>query len=146
MLETRGGKGKRKSFQWEYYEGFEVLIISNGNRDIHYFWLHEIMSVLKEIKYEFGDKYFPLANDVAKLWAGTEIRGLGTIILDQWPGNTLHALGASYFGRVFEDIGYFLWNKKRRGIKWKLINGKIDEEVVAAYLTVFSPKLERFQI
>jgi hypothetical protein len=47
----------------------------NGRDD--QFHLDEIVKILQKIKTEFGSDYFPLANNVAKLTNGTEIRGLG---------------------------------------------------------------------
>lgn len=97
-----------------------------------------MVNILNTIKSDFGNEYFPLANNVAKLGDGTEIRGLGTIILDQRPRDITHAQGSSYLGPVFEEIGYFRWNEKRRGIKWRLINDKVDKIYVIQ-------KLEKYQ-
>ena len=82
----------------------------------------------QQIKNEFGSDYFPLANNVEKLTNDNEGRGLGTAILDLNPGKVRHAQGASYIGPVLEEIGYFEWNVKNRGIKWRLKDFSIDEQ------------------
>ena len=104
--ETRGGASKRKRFTWWYDEENGMLNIKNEEGLFHGFHLDEIFKILNSIKAEFGKEYFPLANNVAKLSKGTEVRGLGTIILDLEPGDISHAQGASYFGPVFEQLGF----------------------------------------
>jgi len=69
-----------------------------------------------------------LGNNVEKLGNATERQGLGTTILEQRPGNTYHAQGASYLGVVLEECGYFQWNGKHRGIGWRLIENDFSAE------------------
>jgi hypothetical protein len=97
--------------------------------------LDEILSIIVTIKNEFGSNSFPLANNVAKLGKGTEVRGLGTIILDQTPGDVTHAQGSSYLGPILEHLGYFVWNGKYTGIKWSLKDFNIDIRDITNRLT-----------
>jgi hypothetical protein len=129
-LETRGGANKRKRFTWWYDEERGMLNIENEEGLFHRFHLGEILQILNSIKSEFGKGYFPLANNVERLWKGTEKKGLGKIILDHSPKKVLHAQGASYLGPVFEQIGFFEWNGKNRGIQWRLINYKITKKAI----------------
>jgi len=92
--------------------------------------VNEINKILATITTEFGSGYFPLANNVEKLGNGSEVRGLGTIILDHSPKDVFHAQGASYFGPAFEQLGFFEWNGKNRGIQWRLVNHKITNEAI----------------
>lgn len=71
-------------------------------------------------KAEFGDNYFPLANNVVRLANRTERRGLGMIIREQANATDLHAQGASYLGVVLEEAGYFQWNGRNNGIAWRI--------------------------
>jgi hypothetical protein len=129
-LETRGGVGKRKKFTWWYDEERGILNIENEEGLFHRFHQDEIFQILNSVKSEFGKDYFPLANNVEALWKGAEKRGLGTVILDHSPKKVLHAQGASYFGPVFEQIGFFQWNEKNRGIQWRLVNRNITKKIV----------------
>ena len=63
--------------------------------------------------------YFPLANDVAKMWDETEKPGLGMTLFRIRP-NTTYAQASSYLGVVFEHVGLATWNGKHRGIEWRL--------------------------
>jgi hypothetical protein len=138
--ETRGGANRRKRFTWWYQTERGILNIENEDGLFHRFHLDESLQILESIKLEFGREYFPLANNVEKLGKGTEKRGLGTIILDLSPGDITHAQGASYFGPVFEQIGFFEWNGKNRGIEWRLVNYKIAIEAIIQRMQNNSPK------
>jgi len=129
-LETRGGVNRRKSFIWWYDEKKGILNIQNEEGLFHKFDIDEILQILDTVKSEFGENYFPLANNVEKLGNGSEVRGLGTIILEQSPKDLFHAQGASYFGPVFEHVGFFAWNGKSRGIHWRLINRETTNEAI----------------
>jgi hypothetical protein len=134
--ETRGGANRCKRYAWWYDDKKGKLNIENEEGLFHRFHMDEILQILNSIKSEFGKDYFPLANNVEKLSKGTEIRGLGTIILDHSPKDVLHAQGASYFGPVFEQLGFFEWNGKHKGIEWRFRkNKKIDEKTVIEKLT-----------
>ena len=125
-LHTRGGSKKRIEFEWWFDENINLLMIETEKRHKHQFYFDEVLKILRKIKSEFGSEYFPLANNVEKLGNGNEIRGLGTLILDLNPGEVTHAQGSSYLGPVLEEIGYFEWNEKQVGIKWRLIRSDID--------------------
>jgi excisionase family DNA binding protein len=127
---TRGSASRCVRFTWGFDEEIGMLSIETEKGRLHRFHMDEILKILNTVKSEFGRDYFPLANNVAKLDRGTEIRGLGTIILDGYPGDVTHAQGSSYLGPVLEQIGYFKWNGKNRGIKWQLVDHKISHKLV----------------
>ena len=131
---TRGGPNKRISFKWWFDADRNVLMIMNENGRVDQFQLDEIVKILQRIKTEFGREYFPLGNNVEKLRKDTEVRGLGTVILDFTPGNLTHAQASSYLGPVFEKIGYFEWNGKNKGIKWKLVNDDISTDKILEHI------------
>lgn len=132
---TRGGPNKRISFKWWLDVDRNVLMTKNENGRVDQFHLDEIVKILQRIKTEFGSGYFPLGNNVEKLRKGTEVRGLGTIIFDFSPGDIKHAQAASYLGPLLEDIGFFEWNGKHKGIEWRLLNNlKIDGKSVSEKL------------
>jgi len=109
---TRGGTNKRIGFEWWFDETRNSVMIENERRKSHDFQFDEILKILQKIKTDFGDCFFPLANNVEKLTNGTEMRGLGTVIRDLTRGKVgyekvRHAQGSSYIGPVLEEIGYF---------------------------------------
>ncbi|OPY62352.1 MAG: hypothetical protein A4E57_04011 [Syntrophorhabdaceae bacterium PtaU1.Bin034] len=118
-LRTHGGR-KGKYFRWELSN--DVLIIENEKGRRHEYHLAEVLAILLWLTNRFGNGWFPLANNVEKLWHEEEIDGLGTAILQQQPRNTLHAQGSSYLGVVLEYAGILAWNGKSRGIKWRIIH------------------------
>lgn len=74
--ETRGGTKRRKKFKWWYDEEKSLLNIENEEGLFHRFHIGEILKILHTVKSEFGENYFPLANNVEKLGNGSEVRGL----------------------------------------------------------------------
>ena len=127
---TRGGFKQRVRFEWWFDDDNNSLMIENEKGRREQFPLDEIIKILQQIQAEFGSGYFPLANNVQKLGNGTEIRGLGMVILDFNPGDVKHAQAASYLGPVLEETGYFEWNGKNKGISWKLMEDTIDVDSV----------------
>ena len=127
---TRGGLGQRVRFDWWFDFDNNSLMIENEKGRREQFHLDEIVKILQQILTEFGSGYFPLANSVQKLGNRTEIRGLGMVILGINPVDVKHAQAASYFGPVLEEIGYFEWNGKNRGISWKLMDDTVDVDSV----------------
>ena len=82
----------------------------------------EIFLILKSLKQQFGEAYFPLANNVELLGNGTEQPGLGRTILEVNTNKQItHAQGASYLGPCLEHLGYCQWNGEHHGIQWKLL-------------------------
>ena len=122
MSVTRGGPNKSKRFQWQYDPSAERVIITGERGKTHTYALREIHAILRALHARLGVSFFPLANNVQKLGDGTEQPGLGTAILNQMPGDTYHAQGASHLGVVLEECGYLEWNGKHRGIAWRLLN------------------------
>jgi hypothetical protein len=88
------------------------------------------MSIIAWLQKEFGDNWFPLANDVRKLGNGTEVAGLGTAILNQAPGDITHAQGSSYLGVVLDQIGVLKWNERKKGIKWQILKADINKDLL----------------
>jgi hypothetical protein len=115
---TRGG-GHSRLFAW-WLVDCNVTIESESGMS-HEFGLQEIYSVLCDLHQYFGKDWFPLANNVEKLYDETEANGLGSIIYSRCPGDTKHAQGASYLGVVLEQAGILEWNAQVRGIKWKIV-------------------------
>src|SRR5687768_2803688 len=98
MSVTHGGRARR--FRWCYAN--ENLRIENESGLRHTFSLAEVHSILGDLRSEFGEQWFPLANNVEKMYHGTEVPGLGTAIYRLCAGDTFHAQGASYLGVVLE--------------------------------------------
>ena len=126
MLQTHGGK--KVSFTWNLIG--DVLVIENEKGRIHKYQLDEIVSIIAWLQNEFGDKWFPLANDVRKLGNGSEVAGLGTAILKQTPGDITHAQGSSYLGVVLDQIGVLKWNERKKGIKWQILKADINKDLL----------------
>lgn len=120
MSVTRGGKAKGKHFTWRFESDLHQVLIENEDGRVHVYSVHEIQAVLRAVYREFKSDYFPLANNVERLWNGTEKMGLGKLILELEGSNTTHAQGSSYLGVILEECGYFVWNRKHRGIEWRL--------------------------
>lgn len=136
VSETRG---HRKMFRWEFESGSDQLFIESDEGIKHEYSLTEIQRILERLNEEFGDGFFPLGNDVAKLGNGTEVAGLGNTILEKFPKDVSHAQGASYLGVVLEECGYLEWNGQRRGIEWRLIRTDLETAAIAARLHNPSP-------
>jgi hypothetical protein len=134
MPHTRGSPGKRKTFTWQYDPQLERITTTSEDGILHTYTVHEIQAILQHLAGQFGGAFFPLANNVAKLGAGTEQPGLGTAILALQPGGTYHAQGASYLGVVLEEAGYLKWNGKHRGIAWRLIDRDFSINALVARL------------
>ena len=117
--------GKKVQFNW--FLKNEKLTISNQKGRTHEYSLDEIFKVLRWLEKEFGQSWFSLANNVAKLGKGTEKPGLGSAILEIAPGDISHAQGSSYLGVVLEEVGLLQWNGARKGIKWRIVH-KVQNE------------------
>lgn len=134
LSETRGSDNKRKKFKWTYDVEKRAVLIRNEDGKTHEYALKEIQRILLGASMVFGNDYFPLSNNVEKLADGTERRGLGTIILEQKPGDIYHAQGASYLGVVLEECGIFEWNGKRIGICWRLLRSDLNSSDISSLL------------
>lgn len=134
MSFTRGGKKRRKHFDWYYDSNLQRVQIVNEDGREHEYSLAEIQSIIKTIHKRFGTHYFPLANNVEKLSNGTEHLGLGTIILELSQSTIAHAQGASYLGVVLEECGFLMWNGKYLGIAWKLLLNYLESKQIESCL------------
>lgn len=120
MSSTRGGDNQRKAFEWQL-TGNEIHIENDdGRKDIY--TLPEIYEISLWLSDKFEENMFPLANNVEKMGNGDERDGLGMAILNQSPGDTTHAQGASYLGVVLEEVGIFEWNGASNNICWRIVN------------------------
>ena len=120
MSQTKGGN-KSKRFEWKAV-GSQLIIQNEQGRE-HIYDFEEIQAVLKWLSDRFGNKWFPLANNVKLMGNGIEQPVLGMAILDQRPKKDItHAQGSSYLGVVLEEAGILRWNGAARGIKWKIVN------------------------
>jgi len=115
-LQTRGGRAIK--FNYEYTNACISIINEKGRVD--HFENNKTEEILTSLYHQFGNDWFPLANNVERLGNGTEIPGLGRTILDAYPCNIEQAQAASYLGPIMEDMGLFEWNGKARGIAWRL--------------------------
>ena len=128
---THGGAGSR-SFRW-WWEGATLHICrQNGWRD--QFLMAELAEILKSLEDQFGSGWFPLANNVEKMWNGTEKPGFGVTILKIRPDDCRHAQASSYLGAVFEHLELATWNGKSKGIEWRLNGVAPTVEELAARL------------
>jgi len=100
----------------------------------HEYSLREILSIIRDLRANFGERWIPLANNVEKMYSGTEKPGLGMTIFQLRPGDTVHAQGASYLGVVLERIGVFEWNGKKKGIAWQFRNDVDDLDSLERFL------------
>ena len=128
MSATHGGRAIR--FKW-FFDG-EQLVVENASGRKHMYSFEEIVAVLSNIQTEFGAKWFPLA--VGNMSRGTGIPGLGAAICHLRQGDNQHAQGASYLGVVLDEIGILEWNRKSRGIAWRLMVDPRDAEALRARL------------
>ena len=94
----------------------------------HEYSLREILSIIRVLRVAFGERWIPLANNVEKMYYGTEKEGLGMVIFQLRPGDTMHAQGASYLGVVLQIVGIFEWNGQKKGIAWRYRNDVDDIE------------------
>jgi len=125
MLTTHG-----KKICFDFHLENDLLVIKNEKGRIHKYHIEEVINIIDWLCEEFGEYWFPLANNVQKLGNGTENSGLGVAILSQSPGDIEHAQGSSYLGVILYFIGIFDWNGKRRGIKWRIIKSNITKEMI----------------
>ncbi len=124
MSVTHGGRAR--NFAWTV-EGGNLLIESESEMR-HEYSLHDILTIIRSLRARFGENWIPLANNVEKMYAGTEIPGLGMTLYDQNLGNTTYAQGASYLGVVLEESDILKWNGEKKGIRWRLSNEVDDND------------------
>ena len=110
--------GRKRDFEW-WADG-NTLRIRNTDGLEHSYELSEIIAVLARLHEQFGSDWFPLSNNVEKLYRGTEKPGLGSTMYAQPNSDTLHAQGASYLGVILEQVGILEWNNERKGIEWRI--------------------------
>jgi len=128
---THGGRAK--NFDWEVKE--RQVFIQSESAMRHSYSFDEILTIISWLHAKFGESWFPLANNVEKMYSGTERAGLGSAIYRLKPGDTFHAQGGSYLGVVLEEVGIFEWNGEKRGICWRIRNRASDVELIEALLT-----------
>lgn len=134
MATTHGGRSR--DFVWKLRDSDLVIHSSSGMN--HEYSLREILSIIQELRATFGEGWIPLANNVEKMYSGTEIPGLGMAIYRLRPGDTMHAQGASYLGVVLERIGIFEWNGLKKGIAWRLQRNLTDIASLKSLLKDFN--------
>lgn len=127
-LSTRGGPNQAIAFDAKYHN--EILHIYRADEQIvlHSYSATEIYQILQSLQKQFGQEYFPLANNVERLGHGDERPGLGMTILQVGINtNITHAQGSSYLGPCLERLGYCEWNGLNNGIQWRLIQQNISD-------------------
>jgi len=107
MSVTRGGPNKRVHFTWHYDPATARLLITAETDKRHTYPLRETQAILRGLYARFG-----------------------TAILEQMPGDTYHAQGASYLGVVLEEAGYLQWNNRHRGIAWRLTDADFSADTL----------------
>ena len=134
MSTTHGGR--RKGFGWRL-AGNQIHIKNDDGRE-HFFSLSETYQIIQWLKGNFGNNWFPLANNVELLGKGKEKNGLGKAILNYSPDDITHAQGSSYLGVVLEEVGVFDWNGEKRGIQWRIVK---EPESVSELKQIFKVHL-----
>ncbi|MGO9314589.1 MAG: hypothetical protein ACLQBD_15880 [Syntrophobacteraceae bacterium] len=134
MSVTHGVTAKAKRFDWYFDTKSKKVWIENEKGREHGYSTQEIQSILSKLYDEFRDRYFPLANNVARLSNGTEKMGFGMVILNQKNSNVPHAQGSSYLGVVLEECGYLAWNGKHVGIEWRIIDTDFSLDAIQSRL------------
>jgi hypothetical protein len=135
---TRGHAHRRRRFMWHYDRQLHKICIENENGLPHKYTLIETHAVLASLHRQFGNEFFPLANNVEWMGNGTEKPGLGMAIMEQGLGNATHGQGASYLGVVLEECEYLRWNGERHGIMWKVIRADLSLSLLEAVLQKFA--------
>jgi hypothetical protein len=127
-LVTRGTPDRAISFESQYADSI-LHICSLDERHIqHSYSVIEIFLILKSLHQQFGQDYFPLANNVERLGHRDEQPGLGMTILQVGiDTNITHAQGSSYLGPCLEHLGYCEWNGEHHGIQWRLIQENLSD-------------------
>ena len=81
--QTNGGR-QSKSFRWWWDEPMPYIERENGQHD--QFPMADLRKILQSLESQFHSRWFPLANDVAKMSNGTEKPGLGMTIFQDSAG------------------------------------------------------------
>lgn len=131
MSVTHGGRARK--FDWSVKD--RQLLIQSESGMQHSYSLDEVLTIVRSLHATFGEEWFPLANNVEKMYSGTEKPGLGSEIYRLRIGDTTHAQGASYLGVILEEVGVFEWNGEMRGICWRICNLTNDVESIEALLS-----------
>lgn len=130
MSVTHGGRARK--FEWSLRDSAVHIQSESGVE--HRFTVNEILQIIRDLDAVFRGEWIPLANNVEKLYDGTENLGLGTAIYRLRPGDTTHAQGASYLGVVLEEIGVFRWNNEKKGIAWRIEKQVADVAMLKSLL------------
>ncbi len=70
-------------------------------------------------KYMADGEWKALANNVAKLGAGTEKPGIGKFLHEQLDMSTTSSQLSSHLGTIFANSGAWLFNSKKKNMKFK---------------------------
>ena len=132
MSTTHGGKAKE--FDWFFQS--DQLVIKTKDRKTHQYSLQEVIDVLSALRSKFGHDWYPLANNIQKMYEQTERPGLGSTIYALRPGDTYHAQGASYLGVALEEAHILEWNGRMKGIEWRIVAGSLEGESIRHALEV----------
>ncbi len=118
-------------FCWDF-DG-ENIVIKNDRGLSHRYSINEILKIMHKLRGNFQDNWIPLANNVEKMFNGTEREGLGSTIYSL-THNLSHAQGASYLGVILEEIGILKWNGQSKNIEWCIV---VDKEIDKSSLKDF---------
>lgn len=128
QLTTRGHQNQAVPFDASFTNCHLRICRADEEAELHVYSAIEIYLIMKSLIQQFGEAYFPLANNVELLGHHTEQPGLGmTIAQVSVIHNIAHAQGASYLGPCLEHLGYCEWNGEHHGIMWKIISPDISD-------------------
>ena len=109
---------KAVNFDWCFDQLSDSVVIKRANGTTEEFKIGEIFQIIHVLYDIFGSDFFPLANSVTGMPAGTEKPGLGSTIY-ALSGKTPHAQAASQLGVILMEMKIFEFYKQR-SIAWRL--------------------------
>jgi hypothetical protein len=122
---TKGGENQKKYFNVNTTKS-GIKISNNEGRIISYSF-GEIKNILDSLYIKFNKNWFPLSNNVEKIYNLTAEDGLGKTIFEITKNN-IKAQGSSYLGAYLEELGILIFSKakskisKKSVIGWKINN------------------------
>jgi hypothetical protein len=113
--------GHAKMFCWRMNKDGNIIILRKFN--IKSYKIKHETEISREIIDGLiasiqNDEWFPLANNVEKLRNGTEVDGVGKYLY-QHGFNETQAQSASHLSTIFYEAGIWLYNGKRKGMKFR---------------------------
>ena len=117
---TKGGENQKKYFNVNTIKS-SIEISNNEGRIISYSF-GEIKNILDSLYIKFNKNWFPLSNNVEKIYNLTAEDGLGKTIYEI-TNNNVQAQGSSYLGAYLEELGILVFSKEKSKISKKSVIG-----------------------